>query len=330
VGSGLPTWDQLVLAMYYGALSRENLYAFPNYLFAIAEWNLGRRREPAEITARKIRSRYADPAAFLSALHQTLYAGFSGRYANGFALPPGDALRWDNKTLDGVARLCESAAPGVAAGVRSVITYNYDNLLETALADSRPARPIWAGEQAAEPGALPVYHVHGYVPVGLADDPAAGSSGDEIVFTEAQYHRAAQDAYSWANLVQIQALSGGVGLMIGLSLSDRNLRRLLDAVRKTPLRCEQYALLPRPRPVPPTPEELAAIDEKAAGYLQRFRAGAGVKGRESAPREILQILAEVERLDQEQQTRLLEEMGVHPLWYDTHDQIPEAIDYILG
>jgi hypothetical protein len=66
VGSGLPTWDQLVLAMYYGALSRENLYAFPNYLFAIAEWNLGRRREPAEITARKIRSRYQDPAGFLS------------------------------------------------------------------------------------------------------------------------------------------------------------------------------------------------------------------------------------------------------------------------
>jgi hypothetical protein len=38
----------------------------------------------------------------------------------------------------------------------------------------------------------------------------------------------------------------------------------------------------------------------------------------------------VERLDQEQQTRLLEEMGVHPLWYDTHDQIPEAIDFILA
>ena len=57
VGNGLPTWEQLVLAMYYTAHSREKMSGwrpFPNYLFAIAEWHLKQSDEPLEITARNV------------------------------------------------------------------------------------------------------------------------------------------------------------------------------------------------------------------------------------------------------------------------------------
>ena len=63
---------------------------------------------------------------------------------------------------------------------------------------------------------MPIYHVHGFVPFG--ND--AGSSTDEIVFTESQYHLVASDPYHWSSLVQIQNLSRPTSLMIGLSLDD--------------------------------------------------------------------------------------------------------------
>src|SRR5947209_14069796 len=80
VGNGLPSWDRLVLAMYFSAIKRddivEGIRPFPNYLFAIAEWHLERRREPLDITARKIRNLYKDEIVFLDKVHETLYAGF--------------------------------------------------------------------------------------------------------------------------------------------------------------------------------------------------------------------------------------------------------------
>ena len=55
--NGLPPWDRLVLSMYYSAISSEamGIRPFSNYLFAIAEWHLGRNHEPLDITARRLR-----------------------------------------------------------------------------------------------------------------------------------------------------------------------------------------------------------------------------------------------------------------------------------
>jgi hypothetical protein len=53
VGSGLPTWDRLVLAMYFNAIAQKKMgdrRPFPNYLYAIADWHLKRTPVPLEIT----------------------------------------------------------------------------------------------------------------------------------------------------------------------------------------------------------------------------------------------------------------------------------------
>lgn len=79
-GNGLPSWDQLVLAMYFSAISAQSMgdwRPFPNYLFAIAEWHLERSKEPLDITARRIRKYFTSPEAFLTSLQDTLYAGFT-------------------------------------------------------------------------------------------------------------------------------------------------------------------------------------------------------------------------------------------------------------
>jgi hypothetical protein len=59
-GNGLPTWAELVLAMYFTTKGgwKQRWEPYPNYLYAIAEWQLQRRTEPPEITAQKVRQQY--------------------------------------------------------------------------------------------------------------------------------------------------------------------------------------------------------------------------------------------------------------------------------
>ena len=356
VGNGLPTWDQLVLAMYFSAINAQSMRGwrpFPNYLFAIAEWHLKRSHEPLDITARRLRKYFTSTESFLNSLRQTLYAGFTFDGTDRFQPVRRQQLRSANPTLDAVAKLCEKSVPG-KKGVQAVITENYDSLLEIALGNYA-FQPIW-NSSPAKSGSLPIYHVHGYVPV----EKYRGSTADELIFTEEQYYSATHETYSWSNLVQLQRMSSSIGLMVGLSLADRNLRRLLDAVMRTPLHCENYALLRKPQWNQPADEELDQIHHQAIQYLDRFR-NSGVKKDDGAeetagsqsgikrtdvhvpgikssflpkfinppyakgPRyryEIAQILKQVERLDLEQQTFVLKRLGVQPIWYSNHDEIP--------
>ena len=323
VANGLPTWEKLVLAMYFSAISHEKMGGwrpFPNYLFAIAEWHLARSDEPLEITARKIRQYYTDPGDFLHSLRETLYVGLSS-----FDQPDKvelivSELRGANATLDAVARLCE-AGFAAGAGVKSVVTYNYDNLLETVL-HQQPVQPIWSAVTPAE-DVVPVYHVHGYVP----PEAQEGSQPHQIIFTEDQYHLAAQDAYAWSNLVQLHTMSSSVGLMVGLSLADRNMRRLLDALTRTALPLRIYALLQEEKWEAPTTAALDGIHEKAQQYMEKFeRSGVKRPGVKADWRgEIEAILHEVERVGRKQKTQVLEQIGVTPLWYKAHEEIPAIL-----
>jgi hypothetical protein len=323
VGNGLQPWDRLVLAMYFDAISGKEMGGwrpFPNYLFAIAEWHLKRGHEPLEITARKIGECFND-GEFLTRLRLALYAGYDHSGGESLeALKP--FLRNANPTLNAVARLCEHSKVG-RKGVRAVITYNYDSLLESVLG-SFPNQPIWKSAPL-ESGKLPIYHVHGYVPW-----EGPGSEDDEIIFTEEQYHMVAQDSYSWSNLVQLQSMSGSTGLMIGLSLSDPNMRRLLDAIGRLPYHPDNYALIPRPQWSQPNPNELDQIQANAIDYLELF-ANSGVKGgvKDDWRTKISAILEQVEKLDLGLQTSVLNKMGVKPLWYESYDEIPALVEQIL-
>ena len=160
--SGLPTWEKLVAAMYFSALSDDSdqrviRKAFRNYLLAIAEWHLKQNAEPMDITARKIELSYEDRSkAFLEALHDTLYIALWSR-----GRKPTDAeLRKHldgNATLKAVARLCaeRSKLQPDRFGVPAVVTYNYDDLLERMLGTDRPHRSFFRASPKMRAGQLP-------------------------------------------------------------------------------------------------------------------------------------------------------------------------------
>jgi hypothetical protein len=117
--------------------------------------------------------------------------------------------------------------------LNSIITFNFDDLIEHNLEENHIRhRAIYAEGQKANRSELPIYHVHGYLPhVGNIDETHA------IVFSEDAYHTQFIDPFSWSNMVQLNHFGQTICLFVGLSMSDPNLRRLLDvAMRKNPER----------------------------------------------------------------------------------------------
>jgi hypothetical protein len=115
--------------------------------------------------------------------------------------------------------------------IDSIVTFNFDALIEENLSAANILnRAIYTEAIKHDPNELPVYHVHGYL-------PRTGRIPDEtdIVFSEDAYHSQFIDPFSWSNLIQLNKLTQNTCLFVGVSLTDPNLRRLLDvAWRKNP------------------------------------------------------------------------------------------------
>ena len=83
--------------------------------------------------------------------------------------------------------------------------------------------------------------MHGYLP-----RQGAIPAGSELVFSEDAYHGQFIDPFSWSNLIQLNKLTQNTCLFIGVSLTDPNMRRLLDvAWRKNPAKVLSHYIVKR-------------------------------------------------------------------------------------
>jgi hypothetical protein len=109
-----------------------------------------------------------------------------------------------------------------------IITYNYDDILEYYLEknNQKNYRSIYYSEME-EPGTIPIYHVHGFL-------PRKGNLTDKnrIILSEEAYHVLYNTNNAWNIDIQLDKLIKNKCLLIGLSLNDPNLRRLLDSAKK--------------------------------------------------------------------------------------------------
>jgi hypothetical protein len=330
VASYVPSWDQLVTQLYVNGIAGRlpRFTSVPGLISAVGHWAFARQVLPLEVAARKLRGYYRDDSDLLFMIKIMLY-GLTN-YLDRDRLRPAEIrqLLANNHTLRAISRLCRETVPG-KRGVRAVITYNYDDLLEKSLGRFR-YQSVWRAANL-KPQRLPIFHVHGYLPAGRKD----GSGMGELVLTEDQYNRAVQNPYSWQNLVQIHSLSGSIGLMVGLSLSDRNLRSLLDALRNLPERVEAYALLLRPEPWKVGQTDIAGIiDEMKARIRDGLELGYDRTTTEdvdkSGTREkIVAMVRELERQDLTREETMLAQLGVRTIWYKDHAEIKDLMERLL-
>jgi hypothetical protein len=183
---------------------------------------------------------------------------------------------------------------------------------------------------------LPIYHVHGFLPARFPWTPypkGTSSLPEEIVLTEDQYHRQAADPFSWSNLVQLQAAADSVGMTIGLSMTDPNMRRILDISAKSATRPEIYALIPRPEAVPPNDQQVDAVVEATNRLLRRGHPWLGNSVDKEVPRSkrIVQraknVWKQLDDMGLARQVKVMSELGIYPVWCN-HDEVAAIVDRI--
>ncbi|WP_135556458.1 SIR2 family protein [Paenibacillus cymbidii] len=211
---------------------------------------------------------------------------------------------YSSGTLVWLAKLCNHRGK---YRIRSVVTFNYDDLLEQHLAEVPVDHmPVFKEDDEINPNVLPIFHVHGYLP--QHENKYDDIDGNLIVFSEQAYHTVYTDAYSWSNITQMHVLKENVCLFIGLSMSDPNMRRILDiSSRRNSNKVKHFALMQR-------------LDlEVEEDQFKELTSGLSS--------ELLNAFLDDFHLSRE---RSFEKLGIRIVWFEDHDEIPDLLKAIVG
>lgn len=174
---------------------------------------------------------------------------------------------------------------------QGIITYNFDDVMERALKSTGIGNYSIFGQNQPQQ-LFPIYHVHGFVPFENNENIKSVP-----VLSEEEYHRVYANSYNWSNVEQIHALSRTTCIFIGLSMTDPNLRRLLDIANKD-----------------------SEADPRHIVFLPCIDSFGGDKAAEIKNNEAMRI-----------QKEMFEELGLRVVWYKGHDdELPKFIKALHG
>ena len=107
-------------------------------------------------------------------------------------------------------------------------TTNYDDLLELAMSQMLGKRPraVHATRRSSADGPR-VVHLHGYFPYDFPGAAEEKRLAAELVASDLDYHRLSNDHAAWTNRELMTLLDSRSVLVVGMSLTDPNVRRLL-------------------------------------------------------------------------------------------------------
>ena len=112
-------------------------------------------------------------------------------------------------------------------GVRAIINYNFDDLVEKNLKRLRVKyHSIYGEGMIPDTDELGIYHVHGFLP--QEKENYENLTKSLLVFSEEGYHKLMLEPYNWANISQLNYMINNTCFFIGLSMTDPNMRRLLE------------------------------------------------------------------------------------------------------
>ena len=265
---GLPSWEDLLKALKRQAQTTSNL---PNGI-KYKELCNDCGNSPI-ILGRFLKQCLQKNEKLEKSIHNILYENYSGRKSK--------------HKRDVIDVICEWIA---SKKIESIITYNYDDLIEQTLRNMKvEGEPIYTLRPPT--GKFPIYHVHGFVPY---DAPLIKSNP---VLSEKEYHDFYNQSYNWANVEQLHALNRSTCFFIGHSMTDPNLRRLLDIAQGVS------------GEVPEVRHFVIMEDSNICGHF----------------------LCKSSVMSYKQQIEdTLERMGVRVIWYRGFENLPDVLDKIAG
>jgi hypothetical protein len=153
-----------------------------------------------------------------------------------------------SELIEALILLCANKTSSI--GVKAIVNYNFDDVLDEHLRTAGlDFQTIASSEDQVGAPLRPCYHVHGVLPFRDFCKHGGTTSTRRLVFSEDEYHAEYANSFSWSNLVQTTLLCSATGLFIGHSLTDPNIRRLIDLCHKQRPHTSHYAILKRSRPL---------------------------------------------------------------------------------
>jgi hypothetical protein len=301
---GIPSWNTLLQALILESIT-SSLEEEKNANPALIAQVISKVFSPSPlISARYLSSYYRqeygdNPLAFTAAVRDILYKG----------LDP-DA---ETDLIREIRELCVAA--GKLPNLDSVITYNFDDLLECSIQKLGlrvPFCSIYETGMNPHDNELAIFHVHGFLPRSAALD-----NSNQIALSEDIYHRQYKDAYTWSNLVQINKFKDASCLFIGVSFTDPNLRRLLDIARLQRGDNEIHHYCFRKR------YNIDEVKDAINGIIEKENVL-----QELTPDVLEESAANLIRIMEGYETSDFESFGVRAIWVDEYSEIPELLRQI--
>ena len=203
--AGIPTWNVLLKSLLNEAFKSKEIKGIETILADVFQ---NKNNLPPIIIGKYLKNILGND--FLESVKTILYKNCTRK----------------STTTDVIVELCRPKRD--TRPLKAIITYNFDDIIELKLQTNRiKYKSIHTeGERYAE-NELPIFHVHGFLPSkGKLPDNA------DIVFSEDAYHTQFIDPFSWSNLVQLNYLNTSTCLFLGISLTDPNMRRLIDVSKR--------------------------------------------------------------------------------------------------
>lgn len=276
--AGVPTWNALLADLLAAVVTKSANDGYNAKDISTVVSRLQERHGASPLLlARYIRAGLGEvfPDRLSTALYKNLKKPLS-QYAN---------------LLNSIARICRPRRG--SASLRAVVTYNFDDLLETRLTEmSVDHRAIYRERDVPRSDEIGIFHVHGYLPRNERKNEISDSI---LVFSEEGYHSVFMDPYSWSNIVQLNFLRQSTCLLVGLSAQDPNLRRLAEFIAKKIKRSKHYIILKRDKMENAENPKIAQLYDELHHGLQEIS---------------------------------LCELGFNVLWVESYDEIPTIIDSI--
>lgn len=218
VDPGAKSWDSL-LAYFTEELKKQGIIDDERKLS-------GKIGGSSIITAQLCKELYPNTLDYYWAIHQGLYAKRKAINQD-FAL----------YHIARIAHLCS------AKSHFRILTYNYDDYLESYLESINEQFNSLYDSKCDINNRLSVYHVHGFLPEVKYKSHIQERYQKSVYLTEENYNELYNHPYSWQISSQLSFFRENTCLFVGCSLSDPNIRRLLEMTHKE--NRTHYAILTR-------------------------------------------------------------------------------------
>ena len=285
--AGLPGWDELLKNLMIKAIGESKKYINKNLVESLEDGEL-------EYYANRIHHQEKNsPLIEAQLIKFTLFPRFRQEIDNFFAKRN---QKYSN-LIKSIVNFCNFYE------LTEVITYNFDDLMEKMFKKS-----VWSiynnKTYTQKSDEMNIYHVHGYLP----------EAASEIILSEWEYYRLLQDNSFWANDIQETHYTNSHCLLIGLSIKDPNLRRIMFNSQLE--RIGKYIIWSPFRP------HFAFIKKTSLDEFFTARGKSDYMAKTEATEKVLTLYHALKQLTYLQ-------LGVNVIWVTEYDEIPAIINGLI-